>query len=290
MKTNDIMTKIAISGTEYPFRPIQEVYAIAESLGVSNLELWIPHNFEYKRIEKIKRELEIHGLNTICISTWTQLNLPADIKKRKNLIIKSINAAKILGSSIVNTYFGADPAKTPQQAIQIYSENIASCVEFAEKENVTIVLENEFDITGFDPTRKAEHVLQLMEKVNSKRFRVNFDACNFYFAGEEPYPYAYRLLKDYIAYIHIKDGMKYHETLYDHPGKGFLWQDKSANYICCEIGKGAIKYDHFINNLIKDGYDGYYTMEPHVHPDLLETIFRKNIRNTIKILNQGELT
>ncbi|MFA4838963.1 MAG: sugar phosphate isomerase/epimerase family protein [Candidatus Neomarinimicrobiota bacterium] len=282
------MNQIAISGTEYPYRPIEEIYDIAKYVGVSNLELWIPHNFEYEHVGKIRTDLEKQKLHAVCVSTWTQLNLPGNVGQRQALIIRSIKAAKELGASIVNTYFGAHPDRTPQRAIQLYKENIALCVEFAEKENITIVLENEFDITGVDPTRKAEYVLELVETVNSPCFRLTFDACNFYFAGEEPYPYAYNLLKKYIAYVHIKDGTKYHKSLYDYPGDGFLWQDKSANYICCELGKGAIPYSSLIEHLRKDGYNGYFTMEPHVHPNHLKEIFKKNVRNTIQALKQGE--
>lgn len=288
MKFKQIQDKIAISGTEYPHRPIEEIYSIAQYLGVSNLELWIPHNFKFENIDKIKRELDERKLSAICISTWTQLNLPGNISERQNLIISSIKAAEILGSNIVNTYFGANPQRTPQQAIKCYKENIELCLEHAEREKITIVLENEFDITGVDVTRKAEYVLELIETINSPYFRLNFDPCNFYFAGEEPYPYAYNLLKKYISYVHIKDGMKYHEKLYDHPGDGFLWQDKSGDYLCCELGKGAIPYSSLFNNLVKDGYSGFFTMEPHVHPNFLKKMFKMNVNNTIQALKQGE--
>lgn len=276
--------KIAISGTEYPHRPIEEVYTIADYLGVSNLELWIPHNFRYEKVETVKKELDKRNLQTVCVSTWTQLNLPGDVGERQALIIRSIKAAKVLGAGIVNTYFGANPNRTPEEAAKAYKDNIEVCLKYAEKEKITIVLENEFDVTGNDPTRRAEHVLELVETINSPYFRLTFDACNFYFAGEEPYPYAYRLLKKYIKYVHIKDGMKYHRCLYEEPGEGFLWQDQSGDYICCELGDGAIRYDRLFKELIDDGYSGYYTMEPHVHPTHLQDIFSKNIHHTVKAL------
>ncbi len=288
MQIEHEMKRIAISGTEYPHRPIEEIYAIADYLGVSNLELWIPHNFEYDNIEKIKKELDKRKLQAICVSTWTQLNLPGNVGQRQALIIQSIKAAKYLGANVVNTYFGANPNRTPQEALKCYKENIATCLAYAEKEKITIVLENEFDITGVDPTRKAEHVLELVEMIDSPYFRINFDACNFYFAGEEPYPYAYRLLKKYIKYIHIKDGMKYHKSLYKKPQEGFLWQDQSGDYLCCELGEGAICYDGLFSELINDDYAGYFTMEPHVHPNQLQEIFSKNINNTVQALEKGE--
>ncbi len=288
MQNKQIMDKIAISGTEFPFRPIEEVYAMAKYLGVPNLELWIPHNFEYADLAQVKSDLERLELSTICVSTWTQLNLPGNVSQRQALIIRSIKAAKELGASIVNTYFGADSMKTPEQALQAYKDNISPCLELAEKEDITIVLENEFDPSGVDPTRSADFVLELVQAINSTKFRLTFDGCNFYFAGEEPYPYAYNLLRDYIGYVHIKDGMKYHKDLYAEPGEGFLWQDKSGDYICCEMGTGAIPYSSLIERLLTDGYDGYLTMEPHIHPNQLKEIFQKNVSNMIQVLKQGE--
>ena len=288
MEKSQALERIAISGTEYPFRPIEEVYQIAEYLGVKNLELWIPHNFKFEELNKIRNDLEQRGLKAICISTWTQLNLPGDVSERQNLIMQSIKAAKVLGSPIVNTYFGANPDRTPEQAVDAYKENIKPCLEAAEKENIIIVLENEFDPTGVDITRKAEWVLELVKAVNSKYFRLNFDPCNFYFAGEEPCPLAYNLLKEYITYIHIKDGMKYHKDLYDNPGDGFLWQDKSGDYICTDLGRGGIPYQALFRHLKEDGYTGYFTMEPHVHPIKLEKTFENNVKDTIKLLNEGD--
>ena len=284
MEKSQTLERIAISGTEYPFRPIEEVYQIAEYLGVKNLELWIPHNFKYEELDKIRNDLEQRDLKAICISTWTQLNLPGDVHERQNLILESIKAAKVLDSPMVNTYFGANPDRTPEQAIMAYRKNIEPCLEVAEERNITIILENEFDPTGVDITRKAEWTLELVKAINSRYFRLNFDPCNFYFAGEEPYPFAYNLLKEYIAYIHIKDGMKYHKDLYNDPGDGFLWRDKSGDYICTDLGRGGIAYQAFFCQLKEDNYTGYFTMEPHVHPKRLKETFEKNVKETINLL------
>ena len=273
-----MLEKIAISGTEYPFRPIKEVYDMAEALGVKNLELWIPHNFKFEDLNIVGNELQVRDLRAICISTWTQLNLPGDVKERQVLINQSIQSAKFLDAPIVNTYFGANPERIPKQAIDAYKKNIQPCLELAEKEGIIIVLENEFDVTGVDITRRAEYVLELVEEVNSPNFRLNFDPCNFYFAGEEPYPFAYILLKNYIEYIHIKDGTKYHPDFYEYPGDDFLWKDKSGDYICTNLGEGAISYHALFHQLKKDKYTGFIGMEPHVPPVMLQETFSDSLK------------
>ena len=58
---------------------------------------------------------------------------------------------------------------------------------------------------------RAELVAELIRRVDSPRLRANFDATNFLFAGEEPYPGAYEALKELIGYVHLKDGTRYDE-------------------------------------------------------------------------------
>jgi sugar phosphate isomerase/epimerase len=274
---------IAISGTEYPYRPLEEVLDVAVRLDVRHLELWIPHNFVLDDLPRVEKALTTRGLHAAVISTWTQFNLPGDVEPRRVLVRQSIQAAKALGARTVNTYFGAHPARTEEESISTYRENILPLVDLAGKEGVTITLENEFEPTGRDVTRRADGVRRLLEAVNSPFFRANFDPCNFYFAGEESYPYAYELLKGHIGYVHIKDGMKFHPDLYPDPGEGFLWKDLSGDYVCCPLGSGAIKYAALLRDLARSSYDGYLTLEPHVHPGNLFNVFQESL-NTLRQL------
>jgi len=282
--------RIAISGTEFPHRPLQEVLDVATTLGVRQLELWIPHNFVFEDLGRVQSILADQGLHAAVISTWTQLNLPGDVKPRQLLIRQSIEAAKVLHARSVNTYFGAHPTRTPEDSIRTYRENIMPLVELAEKQGVYITLENEFEPTGQDLTRRAVGVRRIIEAVNSPFFRVNYDPCNFYFAGEEPYPYAYELLKDHIGYIHLKDGLKYNPLIHPDPGEGFLWKDLSGDYVCCPMGRGAINFEPLIGIINSSGYNGILTLEPHVHPAILMETFRQSlefVRQRLQSKDQG---
>jgi sugar phosphate isomerase/epimerase len=269
--------RIAISGTEFPYKPLKEFLDVANQLEVKYLEMWLPHNFTMKDLSLVEKELIKRDLQAVTISTWTQLNLPGDVGPRQELIRQSILAAKRLGASSVNTYFGANPSRSVEEAIQRYRQNIASCVEEAEKTGVYITLENEFEITGNDPTRRAEDVLNIAEAVDSAWFKINYDPCNFYFAGEEAYPYAYNLLKKHIGYVHLKNGMKYSPRLHPPLHKDYLWRDKSGDYVCCPLGNGAVNVESLLRNLSTDGYEGYVCLEPHVPPQILGDTFRDGL-------------
>ena len=286
MKNDFLHEKLAISGTEYPYKDIQEIFDMANYLNIKNLELWIPHNFKYEELDDLVITLKEKNLNVICVSTWTQMNLGDGVSEKQKLVLQSIKAAKILGANIVNTYFGPNPKRGLKESIELYKENIEICLDAAEKENVVIVLENEFEKSGTDITRKAENVLELVEQINSPYFRLNFDPCNFYFAGEEPFPYAYNLLKEYIRYIHIKDGMKYSVNLHEYPGDKYFWQDASGDYICTVLGKGAIPWEAFFTELISNNYHGFLTFEPHVPETRLRTTFKESLSYLLTLLNR----
>jgi sugar phosphate isomerase/epimerase len=268
---------LAISGTEYPYKPLDELFNIAVKLDIKNLELWIPHNFKYEDVGHVAETLENKGLNAVVISTWTQLNLPGEAGPRQSLINQSVLAAKALGARFVNTYFGGNSQRTVREALYHYRESILPCLDIATKEGIVITLENEFEISGTDCTRHAELVLELMEIINSPYFRTNYDPCNYYFAGEEPFPYAYEMLKEYISYVHLKDGMKYNPTIHPTPDENFLWKDHSGDYICCKMGEGAINYEGLFDAFSKDEYHGYFGLEPHVPPGQLSAIFSQSL-------------
>ncbi|MCC6398412.1 MAG: sugar phosphate isomerase/epimerase [Bacteroidetes bacterium] len=273
-----LIERLAVSGTEYPYRPLQEVLDVAERLEIHNLELWIPHNFGFNELSGVENQLSKRGLKAAVISTWTQLNLPGDVQPRQELIRQSMEAATALGAQYVNTYFGANPARTPEQSVKAYREAILPLTDLAERKGIIITLENEFEPSGLDLTRRAEEMLRIIEAVQSPSFKVNFDPCNFYFAGEEPHPHAYELLKNHIGYIHLKDGRVYNPRLSPPPAEAFLWKDLSGEYVCCPVGKGAINYAALLREIAGSGFMGYLGLEPHVHPEQLLTTFRESLQ------------
>ncbi len=272
-----MMQRIAISGTEFPFKPLKNLLDVATQLEVKFLELWMPHNFVFEDLSIVEKELTRRNLQAVVISTWTQLNLPGDVTARQELIKQSIFVAKRLGAVSVNTYFGANPSRSADEAVQRYQQNILPCLEEAEKAGIYITLENEFEITGNDPTRHARVVLNIAETVGSPYFKLNYDPCNFYFAGEEGYPYAYNLLKKHIGYIHLKNGTKYNRRIHSLPPEDYLWRDKSGDYVCCSLGEGAINIENLLRDLSMDGYEGYVCLEPHVPAEILVDTFRDSL-------------
>jgi hypothetical protein len=83
---------------------------------------------------------------------------------------------------------------------KVVYDNLTRLLDLADEYGVVLCHENENKIYGESPAR----CLELMEHFGG-RLKCVFDMGNFVLDGHEPYPYGYELLKEHIAYFHIKD-------------------------------------------------------------------------------------
>ncbi len=103
-----------------------------------------------------------------------------------------------------------------------------------------------------------EHTLYLLEQIRSPAFKLVFDTGNpaivqgFRTGDPEPYQNAwdfYRNVREHIAYVHIKDA----------------YFDKEQNRnIFCYAGEGINEVPRILEDLVRTGYDGGYSIEPHM--------------------------
>ena len=90
---------------------------------------------------------------------------------------------------------------------------LSELLALAKKYNLTLCHENEAKIYGDVPSRCKE----LLDHFKGE-LKCVYDMGNFVLEGVDPYPDAYELLKEYIAYFHIKDAL--FEGAIVPPGKG----------------------------------------------------------------------
>jgi sugar phosphate isomerase/epimerase len=276
------MMKLAMSGTGDFFQgaSVTKLLEAAQRYQVDHIELWFPKNTKVEGLERSIALIRKAGIYVAAVSTWTHLYWPGDVAAQQALLLEGIELAHRLGARFANTYFGHGSVQNDDLAIASYIENLQPCLERAAALGVTICLENEFDVLGDDPqasdiTRRPQCIRKLIERVDSPHFRLTFDACNFYFAGVESYPYAYELLKDYIVYVHLKDGTRYDPSLYSKQMLRFT--DHSGEYVCLSLGQGAINYQGFLTRLLANGYTGFVTLEPHVEPARMEETYQQTL-------------
>jgi sugar phosphate isomerase/epimerase len=72
--------------------------------------------------------------------------------------------------------------------------------------------------------------------------------------------------------------------MYKYPGDEFFWRDQSGDYICTDLGDGAIPYHGLFNQLVEHKYTGYITLEPHVPVAQLKGTFKRSLNYLTKKL------
>lgn len=113
----------------------------------------------------------------------------------------------------------------------------------AEEGGVTCVHENCSGWGGDSP----ENSLRLVEEIDSPALRLVFDTGNPIFHGQDPLEF-YRAVRDFVIYIHIKDGEVSPE------GKN----------VCTFPGEGRGRVREILEDLFRRGYDGGISIEPHM--------------------------
>jgi sugar phosphate isomerase/epimerase len=121
---------------------------------------------------------------------------------------------------------------------------IASWVEYVAREHPGLVLahENESRIYGDIP----ERCLEICRRFSGPNFTGCYDFANFIRDGVvRPFDTAWKPLKPYIGFFHLKDGRK-----------GLVQ--------AVPMGEGEGEAERILKDAAASGYDGFMTLEPHL--------------------------
>lgn len=132
---------------------------------------------------------------------------------------------------------GSDPAEHRSEVI----ERMRALTRVAEDADVVLLHENEKDIYGDVPAR----VLDVVESVGSPALRLAWDPANYVQVGVTPFTEGYATLRPYTDYVQIKDALL-------------------ATGEVVPAGEGDGQVRETVRALAADGFDGFFSMEPHL--------------------------
>lgn len=282
--------KLAISGQQLArVKSLRDILEILRKYEVKGIELWpanIPlkgeavkyqeHRYEGRDIEQAKETLSDYGIEVACITVSGAFSpeMTSDPGVYSESVCYALEVAKEFGAGVVNHYC-ANWAPGHHSDINNYLKVIEPAVKRAEELGVTMVLEPE----AHDASGTPDGMLRILKSVNSDRFKTNFDPCNYYHASQEAFPYAYDILKEYIGYVHLKNGCIFRvESGHIEQSRGTVFGGVyEPNEIYYPVlSEGAVNIDGLLRRLQKDGYDGYCTLEPHTTPENIETYYERD--------------
>lgn len=221
-----------------------------------------------EQAERAHTALKARGMQAVCLATpffkcdldpaappegesagHMHLAPARDLEQQMQLLERCIRLAHRFEVSLLRVFsFWRKAAPSPEIEERI-AEHFVAPLALAEREGVTLVLENEHACyvgSGVEAAR-------LVSRVNSPRFRVCWDPGNAFSLGELPYPDGYEAVKPWVSHVHVKDAVRV-ET--EH--------GPQARF--CVMGEGEIDYAGQFDALRRDGYTGWISLETHFIP------------------------
>ena len=177
-------------------------------LGISHIEI---RHVNKKNISKLtkdkvleaKRLLDEYGVKVSAIgSPLGKIRLDGNLDGHLETAKRVFEFADILGARFVRmfSFYAPDGRNIVDMKDEVFSA-LERMLSLAKEYGVILCHENEAKIYGDIPERCRELLDAFPE------LACVYDMGNYVLEGVDPYPEAYRLLRDRIAYFHIKDAL-----------------------------------------------------------------------------------
>lgn len=221
-------------------------FKVLNKLGISFFE---PRGINGKNISllnedevnELKEAMKDYGIKASSIgSPIGKIKLSDDFDEHFELFKRTVAIAKSLGTSYIRIFsFYHDGGKWSDEERSEILRRLKAMIEYAKKNDVVLLHENEKDIYG----DIAERCEDLMKELYCDNFKAVFDPANFIQCGTDT-RLAYEKLKQYVEYMHIKDALS-----------------ENGRVVPAGFGDGNLEF--IVTDFIKT-HSGFLSLEPHL--------------------------
>lgn len=196
-----------------------------------------------EEVRELKNEMIKYNIKASSIgSPIGKIKLTDDFDEHFEVFKRVVKTAKMIDTKYIRMFSfyhdGGDEWTEDEREAVI--ERLSKMIDYAKKEEVILLHENEKDIYGDTVSRCVD----LMENLYCDNFKAVFDMANFVQCKQDTKE-AYNALSKYVEYVHIKDAE---------------WESKKVVI----SGKGDGNVEYILKDLKEKGYKGFLSLEPHL--------------------------
>lgn len=245
-----------ITAAKQEKKPVSEIIEYAASLGYVGADVcWCGESELTKTHELLKK----FGISISSVYRfWKFYNLfDKDEAKSFFACVSSLGCKTVM---II-------PQKSGQTTDDIEFDRAATALnqlcDMAKEYEITVTVED-FDGTNVVVcnTASLKRIFNAVPKLKHA-----FDTGNYAYFNESELD-AFELFKDKIAYVHLKDRLLVSTPEILNPETAFGGREVAA----CAVGEGFVEIKECINRLVKNGYNGYFSVELFWHNNMKEAI------------------
>ena len=156
-------------------------------------------------VREAKKKLDYYGIRVSAIgSPLGKIKLDGNLNEHFELARRVFDYASMLDTKYVRlfSFYAPEGEDITAMSGKVF-ESVGELVTLADKMGAIPCHENESRIYGDTP----ERCLELVNEFGGK-LKCVFDMGNLVLEGVDPYPEAYELLREHIAYFHVKDALR----------------------------------------------------------------------------------
>lgn len=246
---------------------LREWIELAATLDVDGLEFYAGFlDLEDPRTwPEARRMVDDHGLVVpmLCCSPDFTHPDPAFRQEQIDREKRWIDMTAALGGQYCRVLSGQRrPGVSREDGLRYAAQCIEACLPHAASAGITLVLENHYKDDYWQYPEFAQKMAvfcELVDRIPSKDFGVNYDPSNTLLAGEDPLELL-RRVKHRVVTMHASDRYLAEGTLED-----LRREEESVGYAKRlrhgVIGKGLNDYDAIFSELARAGFDGWISIE-----------------------------
>jgi sugar phosphate isomerase/epimerase len=216
-----------------------------------------------------RRMVEDQGRSIPMLCCSPDFTHPDSAFRRQQIDLEKgwIDMAAALGGKFCRVLSGQRrPEVSRAQGVQYAADAIEECIPHAAERGVTLIIENHYKDNYWqypEFAQKMDVFCELVERVQSPHFGVNYDPSNTILAGEDPLELL-RRIKHRVVTMHASDRYLAEGTIED-----LRKEEDSVGYASRlrhgEIGKGLNDYDAIFTELRSIHFNGWISIEDGVN-------------------------